>query len=365
GVVKLPRAQQLHHNLPIIVADVINKERGSSQADVPDLISQELDAHAPKIIEELFKIHMQNTVLNMKSDLWYVLKAKYEKSSASTDPCRTDAFRKRDHDDHQGDDAHPKGEKNNPVVDEDEVILGDETPEFINEFQNVDKRVSTIFDRERMEAKLRDMLSNQFRDAKEYAYHLERSHNYMENQIRNLNEPPKYLYNKDLFFLKHGNTTEKRIVEVVRVNIEQQHRLDFMEQIIVIRENNKPSNFSEADFKYLNKNDIEDMYYLCLNKKERVHDFQLGIESYQIKINFTAPTLIFPGIEECDPFSIVDKPTMSLIYLNIKNKKRRMSLVEIAKFCDATLEKENADDKTWNDFEENADDKTWNEFRED
>ncbi|GJV60339.1 hypothetical protein Tco_1466439 [Tanacetum coccineum] len=155
--------------------------------------------------------------------------------------------------------------------------------------------------------------------------------------------------------------SDHRIVEVVGVNIEQQHRLDFVEQIIVIRENNKPSNFSEADFKYLNKNDIEDMYYLCLNKKvnyrenkllnsihtfirscmiwERVHDFQLGIESYQIKINFTAPTLIFLGIEEYDPFSIVDKPTMSLIYLNIKNEKRRMSLVEIAKFCDATLEK--------------------------
>ncbi|GJS35088.1 hypothetical protein Tco_0533470 [Tanacetum coccineum] len=152
-----------------------------------------------------------------------------------------------------------------------------------------------------------------------------------------------------------------RIVEVVRVTTEQQHGLDYMEQIIMMRENEKPDSFFEADFKYLNKNDIEDMYYLCLNKKvnfhknkllnslmtfirsrviwERVHDFYLGIESYQIMINLTAPTLIFPGTEACDSYSIVDKPTMSLIYLNNKEGKRDMNLVEIVKFCDDTLER--------------------------
>nr|GEV21577.1 hypothetical protein [Tanacetum cinerariifolium] len=48
---------------------------------------------------------------------------------------------------------------------------------------------------------------------------------------------------------------------------EQQHGLDYMEQIITMKENDKPDSFYEADFKYLNKNDIEDMYYLCQNKK--------------------------------------------------------------------------------------------------
>ncbi|GJR74046.1 hypothetical protein Tco_0086411 [Tanacetum coccineum] len=103
------------------------------------------------------------------------------------------------------------------------------------------------------------------------------------------------------------------------------------------------------------------MYYLCLNKKvnylenklrnslmtfirscviwERVHDFQLEIESYQIKVNLTAPTLIFSGIEARDPYSIVDKLTTSLIYLNCKEEKRVMYLVEIVMFCDATPER--------------------------
>ncbi|GKA33768.1 hypothetical protein Tco_0720197 [Tanacetum coccineum] len=113
-----------------------------------------------------------------------------------------------------------------------------------------------------------------------------------------------------------------------------------MEQIIMMRENDKPDSFSEADFKYLNKNDIEDLCYLCLNKKvnfyenklknslitfirscviwERVHDFQLGIASYQIRVNLIAPTLTFPSIETRDPYSIMDKPN---------------------RFCDATLER--------------------------
>ncbi|GKA26576.1 hypothetical protein Tco_0712685 [Tanacetum coccineum] len=112
------------------------------------------------------------------------------------------------------------------------------------------------------------------------------------------------------------------ITEFVRITTDQPNGLDVIEQLILIRENDKPNSFSKADFKYLNKNDIKDLYYLCLNKKvkyhetkllnslktfirswviwERVHDFQLGIKSYQIKV---------------------------------------MYLMEIVKFCDATLEK--------------------------
>ncbi|GJY86336.1 hypothetical protein Tco_0500362 [Tanacetum coccineum] len=38
---------------------------------------------------------------------------------------------------------------------------------------------------------------------------------------------------------------------------------------------------------------------------KRVHDFQLGIEIYQYKINLTAPTLIIPGIEKLESNSII------------------------------------------------------------
>ncbi|GKC67034.1 hypothetical protein Tco_1099632 [Tanacetum coccineum] len=257
-------------NLPRLVTDAVKKERESSQPVVR--FHKNLLLMLLKLLKNFLGFTCRIRVVD-------VLKAKFEKSSASAGSCRNDAFRKRDHDDHQGDDAPPEGEKSakrqktskssksargssskqpvketntsaserqqqqqdwdawvdDPVIDEDEVIPDDETPELIEEFQNVDKRVPTIFDRERMKATLRDNLSNQFRDAKEYAYHLEQSQNYMKNQLvwesrqedlrrpklnalvfysphRNPNEPPRYLYNKDLFFLKYENTKEKRYV---------------------------------------------------------------------------------------------------------------------------------------------------------
>nr|GEY33255.1 hypothetical protein [Tanacetum cinerariifolium] len=41
-----------------MVNDAVKQDRESSQAVVPALISQDFDAHAPKLIEELFRIHM-------------------------------------------------------------------------------------------------------------------------------------------------------------------------------------------------------------------------------------------------------------------------------------------------------------------
>ncbi|GJU84043.1 hypothetical protein Tco_1291589 [Tanacetum coccineum] len=69
------------------------------------------------------------------------------------------------------------------VIDKDEVIPKDETPKLITELLNVDKHVPTIFDHARMKATLNDMLSNQFKNAEEYTYHLEQITKFMENQI--------------------------------------------------------------------------------------------------------------------------------------------------------------------------------------
>nr|GEV36861.1 hypothetical protein [Tanacetum cinerariifolium] len=61
--------------------------------------------------------------------------------------------------------------------------------------------------------------------------------------------------------------------------------------------------------------------------------------SYQIKVNLTAPTLTFSDIEAHEPYSVVDKPSTGLIYLNSKDEKWVTYLTETVKFCDATLEK--------------------------
>ncbi|GJZ98089.1 hypothetical protein Tco_0670542 [Tanacetum coccineum] len=85
---------------------------------------------------------------------------------------------------------------------------------------------------------------------------------------------------------------------------------------------------------------------------KRVYDFQLGMESYQQKVNLTTLTITFSTIEEYELFNIVSEPVCGLIYENNKKEKRVMVHKEIHNSCDATskrvlegLEKYNKDVK--------------------
>ncbi|GJV36911.1 hypothetical protein Tco_1409388 [Tanacetum coccineum] len=69
-------------NLSRLVSDAVKKERESSQPMKSDLQSQLADL-----------------------ELWNALKNKYEKFPASNESCSIDAFCKRNHDEHHGDDA--------------------------------------------------------------------------------------------------------------------------------------------------------------------------------------------------------------------------------------------------------------------
>nr|GEU40168.1 hypothetical protein [Tanacetum cinerariifolium] len=246
----------IENNLKPCIAAVIIEDRDAFRSEVPDLVSQEFNAHAPKIIEDHFKNYE-------------VLKRKFEMSSTSNTSCRDDNIHSH-HDDHQEDDAPPEGEKRvkrqkaskssksareETVIDEDEVILEDETPELITELQDVDIRIPIIFDYERTRATLNDALSNQLKNAEKYAYHLEQTMNFMENQIvwesrqedirrpvpkplvffgpqRNPNKPPRYLYNKDMFFLKYGNTEEKKyIMSLHKIHAEHFLEVDLEEKM--------------------------------------------------------------------------------------------------------------------------------------
>ncbi|GKD82132.1 hypothetical protein Tco_1348971 [Tanacetum coccineum] len=74
-------------------------------------------------------------------------------------------------------------------------------------------------------------------------------------------------------------------------------------------------------------------------KIERVHDLQLGVESYQQQVNLTAPTITFPGIEKYEMFYIITDPVYGIIYENCKKEKKVMRHQEIHKFYDATLKR--------------------------
>ncbi|GJR69643.1 hypothetical protein Tco_0015708 [Tanacetum coccineum] len=103
-------------------------------------------------------------------------------------------------------------------------------------------------------------------------------------------------------------------------------------KIIARRANGSIVSITKSDYKNLNKIDIEDLYLLIVNNK-------LGVESYQQKVNLTAPTITFPGIEKYKMFSIVSEPVYGIKYKNSKKEKRVMRNQEVHKFCDATLKR--------------------------
>ncbi|GKF34785.1 hypothetical protein Tco_0107985, partial [Tanacetum coccineum] len=66
---------------------------------------------------------------------------------------------------------------------------------------------------------------------------------------------------------------------------------------------------------------------------------ELGMESYQKKVNLTALTLTFQGIKEEKLLTITSEPVVGLIYKKSKKEKRVIVIKEILKFCDATLKR--------------------------
>ncbi|GKC01788.1 hypothetical protein Tco_0987924 [Tanacetum coccineum] len=156
--------------------------------------------------------------------------------------------------------------------------------------------------------------------------------------------------------------SNSKIFQVIKTYWELGHEHKFITYIVVRRANECIVSITESDYKNLNRNDIEDIYLMIINGNipdyvetgllwslsvfirssviwERVHDFQLGIESYQQKVNLTTPTISFPGIKKHKMFSIIYKPVHEIIYKNSKKEKRVMRHLEIHKFYDVTLNK--------------------------
>nr|GEU48969.1 putative reverse transcriptase domain-containing protein [Tanacetum cinerariifolium] len=140
------------------------------------------------------------------------------------------------------------------IIDEDKVIPEDETLELIKEFQNEKKYILSLhkihverFLEADLEENINHRVHKEFKnfneDARLSIKHWKDSWHkrvYNQNQRRVRDNPEDYFSNHE-------------ITKVVRITTDQPYGLDFMEQIIERRENDKPDSFSEADFKYLKK----------------------------------------------------------------------------------------------------------------
>ena len=70
--------------------------------------------------------------------------------------------------------------------------------------------------------------------------------------------------------------------------------------------------------------------------KARVEDAQLGVESYQRRLNFKEPRMQIEGMFNMRPFTIVRRP-FGVVYAKIPDTRRFMDYNEVHKFGDQTL----------------------------
>ncbi|GKB96977.1 hypothetical protein Tco_0983114 [Tanacetum coccineum] len=261
--------------------------------------------------------------------------------------------------------------------------------------QDIMDEVSLTIDEAMLKKVADEMLRQRCTSGDEHQYHIDQMKNFLESNIvwesrkeilvslhprkatplvqscqRDPEAPALSLINQDLLYLKKGSSgfekivlslykfpavifndddieertsrwkepgkakevvySNSKIIQVIKTYWELGHEHKFIAEIVARRANECIVSITEPDFKNLNKNDIEDMYLLIMNGK-------LGVESYQQKVNLTAPTISFLGIEKHTMFFIIHEPVYGIKYKNSKKEKRVMRYSEVHKFCDATL----------------------------
>ncbi|GJZ08761.1 hypothetical protein Tco_0543044 [Tanacetum coccineum] len=163
-------------------------------------------------------------------------------------------------------------------------------------------------------------------------------------------------------FSKKNVYSTKAILGVKSVSVKKLHGYGHLEEIVVKRSDQQLYKFKEGDFVDLHLNDIEDMLLLAIQHKlfhldgnhivdfivalrmftrililkRRVKDLQLGVESYQKKLNITKPQKTFLEIEFKEPYTPSYDPSR-IVYEDLNKQKRVLRADELYKFLDGTL----------------------------
>ncbi|GJR17103.1 hypothetical protein Tco_0965630 [Tanacetum coccineum] len=134
----------------------------------------------------------------------------------------------------------------------------------------------------------------------------------------------------------HDVYSTKHIWIVTQVEVMRKHGYGYLREIKVRRADNKLYTFKEGDFPRLCTNDIEDMLIISMVIQKRVEDLELGVKSYQKKINVTKPEITRPSIKKRDPYTPYQDP-QGFIYVDNQGRNKLMRSDELYKFSDGTL----------------------------
>nr|GEZ41590.1 hypothetical protein [Tanacetum cinerariifolium] len=174
---------------------------------------------------------------------------------------------------------------------------------------------------------------------------------------------------KDLFyeFVVNRESTldvysKRRIIAVTDLKIVEWHSYKHLDWITIRRDDDKLYKLKEGDFKRLRLQDIEDMLLLLVQGKlsnltveehcafnvslkmftrsiviqRRVEDLQLGVESYQKRLNLTKPDTYQSDLKRREAYTAYSNPR-GFIYQNKDKKNRLMRIDELHKFSNGTL----------------------------
>ncbi|GJT69103.1 hypothetical protein Tco_1028389 [Tanacetum coccineum] len=149
---------------------------------------------------------------------------------------------------------------------------------------------------------------------------------------------------------------------VISLKTYERYGYNYLREIVLRRADYKEYKISEVDFKNLHLNDFKDLYLLHLqsklnhlSKSDKIHlytainlwiknivirksvkDLQLGIESYQTKLNLEQPNWDATDFVLKEDYTIVYKPR-AVIYKDRNDQKKMMRLDEVHKFSYGTL----------------------------
>nr|GEY97395.1 hypothetical protein [Tanacetum cinerariifolium] len=156
--------------------------------------------------------------------------------------------------------------------------------------------------------------------------------------------------------------SKRRIIVVTDLKIVEWHSYKHLDWIAVRRDDDKLYKFKEGDFKRLRLQDIEDTLLLLVQGKlsnltveerfafnvslrmftrsiviqRRVEDLQMGVESYQKRLNLTKPDTYRSDLKRKEAYTAYSNPR-GFIYQNKDKKNRLMRIDELHKFSDKTL----------------------------
>nr|GEU66580.1 hypothetical protein [Tanacetum cinerariifolium] len=132
--------------------------------------------------------------------------------------------------------------------------------------------------------------------------------------------------------------SKHRIIIITEIKIVEWHNYKHLDWITVRRDDDKLYKIKEGEFKRLRIQDMEDMLLLFVQGKltNLTACVQLGVESYQKKLNLTRPDTYHFDLKRKEAYSAYSNPR-GFIYQNKDKRNKLMRIDELHKFSNGTL----------------------------